>query len=119
MTNLNNVTNTQIASFVKSLLLQKCSNYGYDYKDFKRISSQRSKERKALLNQVNSHGFESIKANLIQESRVQLLNTKIVDGNRIPTFEMALHYIVGQSQNEEITNLMRRLVKGSSAKWVK
>ena len=106
MTNLNNVTNSQIASFVKELITQRCSNYGYDYKAFNRISSQRSKARKALLNQVGSHGFESIKDNLIKESRIQLVKEE-------------LDYIVGQSQNEEVTNLMRRLVKGSSVKWVK
>jgi hypothetical protein len=118
MTNLNNVTNSEIASFVKSLLLERCSNYGYDYRDFKRISSQRSKARKALLNQVNSFGFESIKANLVQESRIQFMRFKVIDGSNIPTYDRGIHYIVGQSQNEEITNLMIRLVKGSSAKWL-
>jgi hypothetical protein len=114
----NQITIEMLNAFTSELLTARCNNYGYDYRDFKRISSQRSKARKALLNQVSSFGFESIKANLVQEARIQFMRFKIIDGNKIPTFERGICYMVGQSSNEEITNLMRRLVN-SQSKWVK
>lgn len=103
MTNAFNCT--QVSTFVKELLNSKCSNYGYDYKDFKRISSQRSKARKEFLN-FASWNMSTLIERVQIESRVQTG----INGE--------LHYIVGQSANEEITNLMRRLVN-PKAKWAK
>lgn len=118
MTSLNH---TIVASFIKSLLNNKCSNYGYDYKDFKRISSQRSKARKEL-EVFYYYNPTTVLERLSQESRLSIEDTEVIvslqDGSKILSIEPRAHYNVGQSSNEEITNLMRRLVN-PKAKWVK
>lgn len=99
------INHSQVSVFVKSLLTSRTSNYGYDYRDFKRISSQRSKARKEL-EYFFYYNPATVLERLSQESRVQL------DASD------KLSYVAGQSGNEEITNLMRRLVN-PKAKWVK
>ena len=114
------ITFAQACIFAKELTTQRCSNYGYDYKTFKRISSQRSKARKEF-----QHFFhlnpETVMQRLSDERRVSLENCKITEtlsnGSVIVKEEVRLTYTVGQSNNEEITNLMRRLVN-PQAKWL-
>jgi hypothetical protein len=119
MTNqFDNITNVQVATFIKELVAIRCQNYGYDYKAFKRISSQRSRARKALLKFANTHGLKAVGQLLMSESRVTVETVKVVQENQMPVFESRLSYVVGQSQNEEITNLMRRIAYGSKAKWL-
>jgi hypothetical protein len=117
----NTINHAQVSIFAKELLTQKCSNYGYDYKGFKRVSSQRSKARKEFEN-FFYYNPATVLDRLQNESRVSLENCKIVEklsnGSESVRMEMRLSYAVGQSQNEEITNLMRRLVN-PKAKWVK
>lgn len=105
---MTNINHSQVAVFVKSLLNDRCSNYGYDYRDFKRVSSQRSKARKEL-EYFFYYNPATVLERIEQESRIQL---ESVNG------ESRLSYNVGQSGNEEVTNLMRRLVN-PKAKWVK
>jgi hypothetical protein len=102
----NNITTSHVLVLVKDLLSEKCSNYGYDYKDFKRISSQRSKARKNFLD-FATWNIATLTERVRHENRIQQ-----------STSDGSLYYVVGQSANEEITNLMRRLVN-PKARWVK
>jgi hypothetical protein len=116
----NQITFAQAYIFAKELITQRCENYGYDYKVFQRISRQRSDARKAF-----QHFFhfnpETVIQRLANEYRVSLESCKITEtlssGSKIVKEEMRLTYTVGQSNNEEITNLLRRLVN-PKAKWV-
>ena len=120
MLNLNNTPSYLVSKFINKLLTDKCENYGYDYKNFKRISAQRCAARKALRNLVSWHGYEAVISQLSNEERVQIEACKFTDKEtKVVTEGQTITYIVGQSSNEEITNLMRRLVKGPKAKWVK
>jgi hypothetical protein len=116
----NQITFAQACIFAKELVTQRCENYGYDWKAFQKISRQRSDARKAF-----QHFFhfnpETVMQRLANEHRVSLENCKITEtlsnGSNIVKEEMRLTYTVGQSNNEEITNLMRRLVN-PQAKWL-
>lgn len=92
-----------------TLMRDRCSNYGYDHTAWRRISNQRSRARLAvrILTENGKHP--------------ERLNWHAA-GDRL-TFERhphtglwSCHYVVGQSSNEEITNLLRRLVN-PEAKW--
>lgn len=104
---------SQVSAFVKQLLAQKCSNYGYDHKDFKRVSSQRSKARSEFLHFAN-YNMGTLIERVSSEPRIQLEDVQVTrvseSGLKIASVESRLVYVVGQSQNEEVTNLMRRLV---------
>jgi hypothetical protein len=97
------ITVEMLNDFTSSLLANRCDNYGYIWKDFRRISNQRSKARTEFRSFVKYFTGTLIER-IEQESRIQLENGKLT-------------YIVGQSSNEEITNLMRRLVNPKD-KWV-
>jgi hypothetical protein len=105
-------TEAQLQAFIAYLLADRLENYGYDWKDFRRLSNQRARARLAL-RQVTGHfaghcwvdslAWEQCSSRLMLESH-----------NGRPC---AITYIVGQSGNEELTNLMRRLVN-PKAGWV-
>ena len=111
---------SQVHAFIKKLVSERCSNYGYDYKDFRRISSQRSKARKEFI-RFATYNMGTVIERISSESRIQLENVKVTrlseNGSKIVSIEPRLVYVVGQSQNEEITNLMRRLVN-PKATWL-
>jgi hypothetical protein len=112
---------SQVSAFVKKLVSEKCSNYGYDYKDFKRVSSQRSKARQEFMH-FATYNMGTLIERISSEPRIQLEDVQVTriseSGLKIVSIEPRLVYVVGQSQNEEITNLMRRLVN-PKAKWLK
>ena len=112
------VSNEMVAAFVKELLGQRCSNYGYDYKDFRRISSQRSRARKALVKFVNENGLKAVFQIIRDIDRVSLADTLVLENEKMPRIEKRISYITCQSQNEEITNLMRTIAYGSNVKWL-
>lgn len=79
---------------VDCLLSHKLSNYGYDWKTFKSMSTKRSQLRKIL-----------------RFADVEKLNWKNIDLSRFHFRHETLEgYIVCQSANEEITRLMECLV---------
>ncbi len=90
------------------LMGERCSNYGYDSTSWRRVSNQRSRARLAarILTENGKHPER-----LNWHAAGERLTFKRADNGT-----WAVHYVVGQSQNEEITNLLRRLVN-PDAKW--
>lgn len=82
---------TQLAQeLVQYLLSQRMCNYGYDRRDWRRICSQRYRARKLLKSRLPS----------LQEA-CQWYSLSLT--------ESGWDYTVGQSKNEEITNLINSL----------
>lgn len=100
-----NLTHEQKGKIVKFLTGDRMENYGYSYQDWNRIRSQRQRAKNALW----KIGYGNIPA--ANWSRI------LWDGRLMVTPEGEVSYTTGQSSNEEITNLMRRLVN-PNAKWV-
>lgn len=97
----NSPTRKQATEMLSYILADRTSNYGYDWKAFRRIVRQRSNARKALAS---------------WQDCPETLNWNEADpSGRIDWQKM--HYVVGQSSNEEITNLLRRLVNPEAA-WL-
>jgi hypothetical protein len=89
------------------VLSQRVSNYGYEHCDFQRIQRQRAKAKKMLI--------KSSKALLIsgiahEAPMAGMLNNAVME-SRLSYDSMSSEwsYTVGQSANEEITNLIARL----------
>lgn len=112
-----NLTQTEILSLspdaqhmVKSavffmLIESRMSNYGYSRTDYSRISAQRQRAKIKLY----QTGYSNIKIeNFLQNNRVEIF----VDSYGLYYAD----YVTGQSNNEEITNVIRRLVK-PNAVW--
>ena len=93
-----NVTEEQKAAMLDYLLKLRVHNYGYDYRDFRRISNQRSRARKA----VREH-----------KSPLNWFGTSL--SSRLDW--QSIDYTIGQSQNEEITNLLMQLA-GYTGEWL-
>jgi len=84
------------------LLSDRCANYGYDWKAFRLISNQRSRARR------NARHAAALHWNALSD---RLHAETLADGT------IRVEYVVGQSSNEEITNVLRRLVN-PEARWV-
>jgi hypothetical protein len=79
------------------LLTERLENYGYDYKSWNRLKNQRYRA-KATLKVANT----------------RLLHWKDLSHRlKVNLDDFSIRYIVGQSNNEEITNLMRTLIYGA------
>ena len=90
------------------LLRDRCGNYGYDYAAFRRISAQRTRARQAVKRFANT----AVVCDLHWETVSDRLTCKMG-----ADLCWQAHYIVGQSSNEEITNVLRRLAN-PDAQWV-
>ena len=90
-------------AILEMLLDDRCQNYGYDWKVFRRISNQRSRARQDVKKVIHFGGV----AGLYWDT----LPSRVVVENGTAS------YTVGQSSNEEITNILRRLIN-PNAKWV-
>lgn len=78
------------------LLSERLENYGYDYKSWNRLKNKRYRV-KALLKVADN----------------RLLHWKdLSDRLEVNLDDYSIRYIVGQSNNEEITNLMSTLIYG-------
>lgn len=97
------VTQEMVDEFVNELLSDRLENYGYSYQRFRNLSQQRYRARKAL------------RRTYVTWATVQAAPL----GYRVSVCEVTgkLDYTVGQSGNEERTNLMRQLVN-PNAKWL-
>ena len=90
---------TQLAQeLAQYLLSQRMCNYGYDGRDWRRISKQRYRARKLL------------------KSRLPSLQEACSIG-RLSLTESGWDYTVGQSSNEEFTNLINGLC-GKDGPWL-
>ncbi len=86
------------AEMLQYLLSDRCANYGYDWAMFRNVCQQRYRAKQGIKNAKNPLQWD--KAPLAHR-----LNWDTMD------------YTVGQSSNEEITNLLRQLVN-PNAQWV-
>ena len=93
------VIKKQIIDF---LIKDKLKNYGYEIRDWRRLQRQRSKAKAILkiadINKLRWHelGLDELK------SRLQIKTSS--EG------KVDIRYITCQSRNEEVTNIIRRLV---------
>ncbi len=98
------ITTEQKREMLNYLLADRCENYGYDWKLFRNICQQRYRARKAL------------RCFMAWDLAIKSLNWERAPlAHRINWDTM--DYTVGQSSNEEITNLLRQLVN-PNAQWV-
>jgi hypothetical protein len=92
--NHGDLTLAQKQQIVAYLIADRMSNYGYDWKTFKRMSSHRSQLR-AMLRLADINKLDWLEADI---SRFHFRDGTLVD------------YVVAQSCNEEITRKMRALL---------
>lgn len=78
------------------LLADRCENYGYDWKDYRRIIAQRGRAR-AAAQRIACYGH------VIDALRWDDVGSRLTIDDKRP------EYCVGQSQNEEITGVLRVL----------
>jgi len=93
-----NVTEEQKAAMLDYLLKLRTHNYGYDSRNFRRIVYQRARARKA-----------------VRECERRLDWSGASLSSRLDW--QSIDYTVGQSQNEEITNLLMQLT-GYEGEWL-
>lgn len=103
MTKVKIFTSQEVAQILDWLLSQKLVNYGYDWKDFKRLSNHASRLRR--------------KIRLFYDSLV--ISEKVKAGNfmngRLAIEDGQIAYTTGQSFNEEYINLMGEILERINA----
>ncbi len=105
-----NFTKQEMEQILNWLLQQRLENYGYDWRDFRRLSSYASKFRRLI-----RRFFPSI-----------VLSSRAREGNlmrgRLGISPDGVEYTVGQSFNEEYINLMAEILERaglySRRKWL-
>lgn len=107
-------TPAEKSAIIKHLLADRCENYGYDWKMFRRISNQRSRARRAV-RRICNDDFSPEGFGLNHGLQWFALTDRVVCKHTEKG--IAVHYVAGQSPNEEITNVLRALVN-PSARWV-
>src|SRR5688500_2121013 len=98
------------------LMRHRLSNYGYEVKDWRRITSQRQRVKRAirrLLDKCHAKGVPPTLLDYVLEHKFHWHTLP----SRITVHAGVADYVVGQSANEEITNIMRRLLN-PDAEWV-
>ena len=94
-----NFTSEEIQKILDWLLKQKLTNYGYDYRDFRRLSNYASKLRSKIRKFYDSLVIsEKVKNGNFMNGRLEIENNQV-------------HYTVGQSFNEEYINLMAEILE--------
>ena len=107
-------TKEEKIALAKILLADRLENYGYDWKDFRRLIRQRYEAKKAFKIAL---GGLSAKSWNEPFCNIDSLNFDDILGGRLCVYNGMPEYITGQSNNEEITNAMRQLVNRES-KWI-
>ena len=98
-----NFTSEEIQKILDWLLKQRIRNYGYDYRDFRRLSNYASKFRRLIRQFYDSLIIsEKVKTGDFMGGRLEIENNRV-------------HYTVGQSFNEEYINLMAEILERISA----
>ncbi len=99
MKKTNNFTNEEMKRILDWLLNQRLRNYGYDYKDFRRLSNYASKFRRLIRKFYDSLIIsEKVKTGDFMNGRLEIENNQV-------------HYTTGQSFNEEYINLMAEVLE--------
>ena len=94
-----NFTSNEIQRILDWLLSQRLKNYGYDYRDFRRLSNYASKFRHLIRKFYDSLVIsEKVKAGDFMGGRLEIENNQV-------------HYTTGQSFNEEYINLMAEMLE--------
>jgi len=92
-------TSEEIKKILDWLLSQRLRNYGYDWRDFKRLSNYASKLRRKIRQNYDSLVIsEKVKAGDFMNGRLEIENNQV-------------HYTTGQSFNEEYINLMAEILE--------
>ena len=91
------LTDEQLQTVLAFLLKERMSNYGYDDRDWSRIRGQRRRAKAAC-------------CRLVAEGGIRALDWENA-GSRLVIGPSGPAYLVGQSANEEITNVFRRLAR--------
>jgi hypothetical protein len=89
------------------VLSQRVSNYGYERCDFQRIQRQRAKAKKMLTKASKA----LLASSIAHETPMAGMLSNAIRESRLSYDSMSSEwsYTVGQSANEEITNLIARL----------
>ena len=94
-----NFTSEEIKKILDWLLSQRLRNYGYYWRDFKRLSNYASKFRCLIRQFYNSLVIsEKVKTGDFMNGRLEIEDDRV-------------HYTVGQSFNEEYINLMAEVLE--------
>jgi len=98
-----NFTSEEIQKILDWLLSQRLRNYGYYWRDFRRLSDYASKLRRKIRQNYDSLVIsEKVKTGDFMNGRLE-----IEDGQ--------VFYVVGQSFNEEYINLMAEILERINA----
>jgi len=100
------LNSSQAANLIHYLFSYKMANYGYEVTSWSRVIAQRSRAKaqvSMLLIKDKGELLDNINNEYLTNSRLSIVNGKF-------------NYGVGQSANEEITNIIRRLAN-PQAKW--
>lgn len=103
------ITHEVKEAIFKLLFNARLSNYGYGYTAWNRISKQRQRAKAATVRLGYANWTAENVAWALRNGR---LIVKVEDDGTHKA-----EYIVGQSENEEFTNLLRRLIN-PAANWV-
>lgn len=99
------LTPNQIRQLIDYLFDYQMTNYGYDARDYSRITAQR-RRAKAQVSQLyltNRPKFEcNVQAEWLNNEYLSLVGDKV--------------HLTTQSPNEDVTNVLRRIAE-PSAKW--
>ena len=87
------------------LLKQRLQNYGYDYKDFQKMSASKTRLKK----KIKSMSDADIRRNLAKSG-------VLGKGRRLTKRRGSWDYTVGQSFNEELLNMLQ-LGSGAKRNW--
>ena len=94
-----NFTSQEVAQILNWILSQKLSNYGYDWKTFRRLSNHASRLRRKIREFYDSLIIsEKVKAGNFMNGRLAIENGQVT-------------YTVGQSFNEEYINLIAEILE--------
>jgi len=94
-----NFTSQEIVQILNWLLSQRLRNYGYGWRDFKRLSNYASKLRHKIRESYGSLvASEKVKAGSFALGRLGIKDRQVT-------------YTVGQSFNEEYINLMAEVLE--------
>ena len=94
-------TKEELKRILNWLLERKIINYGYDYRDFKRLSNYASKFRRLIKENYN---------NILHNEKVK---EGYFMGGRLGISAYGVEYTVGQSFNEEYINIMADILNRS------
>lgn len=94
----------KVSALLELARVYSCENYGYDWKDYRRILSQRTRALKAF----------RVAAQLGKVNMNETFGGRLSWDQKTGRFD----YVVGQSSNEEITNLLAQIAGTRRRGWL-